>query len=190
MGIRKKTRAVVTFVAAVATLALMTAAATPGASAAIRRTPANDDVASATVISRPSGSISGSNVGATFEVDEPDIEGDDELPTVWYRYTAPADGVFVVDTCRRFTFDTMLKAIEFTTATVGFGAGYAELEENDDWDDDDPPIDLRRCNGYSSSIHVDVTAGDTYHIGVTGYDGQEGRFVLSWRFTPDRSTIA
>ena len=55
-------------------------------------TPENDDFADATAISGASGSIEGTNVGATREENDPlaDFSGYDN--TVWWKWTADADG--------------------------------------------------------------------------------------------------
>ena len=60
--------------------------------------PTNDDFASATVISGSSGQTSGTNVEATKEVGEPDHAGNAGGASVWYSWTASADGMVYVDT--------------------------------------------------------------------------------------------
>lgn len=177
----RRSRRLVTTATVAAALATMFTTAIPASS--VTRAPSNDDVASATTLTRYSGSIGGTNVGATSEVADEGLPYYLNLPSVWYRWSAPSDGVVVFETCRRYEFDTMLAAIEFTTPTIAFASGFTQLEDNDDWDDDEPPLDPRRCSGTASAIHLEVTGGDTYYIGVTGYNYREGRFVLSWRFT-------
>src|SRR5689334_10602062 len=54
--------------------------------------PANDDFANAEELgSDASGCASGDNTGATLETDEPQVASGDS-PSVWYAWTAPADG--------------------------------------------------------------------------------------------------
>lgn len=186
MGTTKRTRAI----AVVGALAIMALSVMPGASAATRRPPANDNVASASTISRGAGSVAGSNVGATFETGEPSYRAFAGIPTVWYVWTAPADGRLVLDTCRRFTFDTMLLIGRFTSDTIAFPSGFIEIADNDDWDDAEFLIgDPRRCSGVASLLVIEVSGGQAYHVGVGGFDGRTGSFVLSWRFTPANQFI-
>ena len=64
--------------------------------------PPNDDFATAQQISGVSGSVSGTNVGATIESGEPNIQ-DGEGASVWYKWTAPAAGEAVqFNTCSAF----------------------------------------------------------------------------------------
>lgn len=59
--------------------------------------PANDDFANATIISGPSGSASSVNtVLATKETGEPNVFGGHQA-TVWWKWTAPADGWIVFE---------------------------------------------------------------------------------------------
>jgi len=73
--------------------------------------PANDNFASATVISGATVSVNGSNATATREGTDPltiDYQGsttDTGIPTVWYRWTAPSSGQFVINTAGS-SFDT------------------------------------------------------------------------------------
>src|SRR3974390_2438119 len=46
--------------------------------------PVNDNFANATAITGPSGSVSGSNVGATVEPGEPSLTGNPGGQSVWY----------------------------------------------------------------------------------------------------------
>jgi len=54
--------------------------------------PANDDFASAQVLSGPTGVAAGSNLDATQEEGEPDHASQAPGHSVWYRWTAPASG--------------------------------------------------------------------------------------------------
>jgi len=54
--------------------------------------PANDNFANAFAISGASGSTNGSNVGASAEAGEPNLFGVAVGESVWYAWTAPADG--------------------------------------------------------------------------------------------------
>jgi hypothetical protein len=61
--------------------------------------PANDNFASAQVISGTSGSVSGTNVGATVEPGEPTIQDNRGGASVWYKWVVPATGTYQFDTC-------------------------------------------------------------------------------------------
>ena len=54
--------------------------------------PANDDFADATVLSGASGSIEADLLAATFEPGEPAPDGERPSASVWFRWTAPAQG--------------------------------------------------------------------------------------------------
>ena len=56
------------------------------------RAPANDAFADAVVLSGSSASAEGTVTAASREPDEPSHSGDYEAGTVWYRWTAPANG--------------------------------------------------------------------------------------------------
>lgn len=129
--------------------------------------PANDAFAAATTITGSSGSISGTNVGATEEAGEPDhadIPGD---ASVWYRWTAPSSGRVLLDTCSGTDFDTLLAV--YTGTTVG---GLAPVASADDG-----------C-GSTSRLLFTVTADTTYQIAIDGanrgWGTATGQFTLSW----------
>lgn len=62
--------------------------------------PANDNFAKAQVISGTSGSVGGTNVGATVEANEPNIQDNRGGASVWYKWVAPAgNGTYQFDTC-------------------------------------------------------------------------------------------
>lgn len=63
------------------------------------KAPANDNFASAQVISGASGSVVGTNAGATVEAGETTIQDVRGGASVWYKWTAPADGAYQFDTC-------------------------------------------------------------------------------------------
>src|SRR5579862_5114176 len=70
------------------------------AAAAVRAQPTNDNFTNATVISGLTGTINGSNVGATSEPGEPDHDGNPGGPyaSIWYQWTAPRDGTMNFNT--------------------------------------------------------------------------------------------
>jgi hypothetical protein len=130
--------------------------------------PANDAVAAAEVIVGESGRLTATNVEATNEPREPNHEG---ARSLWYRWTAPAGGQYLFETCSVVgapptTFDTIVAVF-----------------------DGPSPEQLRRialsddaCGEDQSRVAFQAAAGATYHIAVAGYDNSEsGQFTLSWR---------
>jgi hypothetical protein len=79
-------------------------------------------------------------------------------PDVFYSFTAPCSGTLAVNTCGS-SYDTVLSVL-----TTCYGS---ELACNDD------------CCGYQSCLTVPVSAGQTYVIRVSGYNGATGDFVLN-----------
>jgi hypothetical protein len=148
--------------AAVAAL-LSLAVALPAATAA---PPANDAFASAQPIEGTSGVVSGSNVEATRESDEPRHAGNAGGRSVWYRWTAPATTEFAFDTCGS-GFDTLLAVYTGTAVDA-----LSPVAANDD-----------AC-AEQSIVLVRATAGVVYSIALDGYREDEaaetGRFTLRW----------
>jgi hypothetical protein len=132
---------------------------TGGFTLALQLGPANDDFADAVELTGDTGSIDGTNVGASSEAGEPEYLGN----SVWYRWTAPSSGWATFETCGGGGFDTVL--------TVFTGSQLAGLQEIA-WSDDG-------C-GYSSRATFEVTAGVIYSIALSGYAGAEGEFQLAW----------
>src|SRR5688500_18275057 len=102
MHIRRGLGAALAVVLAVAPLAFVTTAGAGAAPAdlddgSVRRPP-NDDFAAAITL-EAGRTFTGTARDATTEADDPATEcgAYDDAPTVWYRYTAPADGVFSVE---------------------------------------------------------------------------------------------
>jgi hypothetical protein len=129
--------------------------------------PVNDDFINATVISGATGRVTGSNVNAVREANDPPSSRDPlGNVAVWWRWTAPESGSFVFDTSGS-SFDTVLSI--FTGSRLGAN-DFAVLATNDD------------ASGLGTRSRVTITArsGTTYHIAVGGYDGATGSIVLNW----------
>jgi calcineurin-like phosphoesterase family protein/PASTA domain-containing protein/Big-like domain-containing protein len=125
--------------------------------------PAHDDFASPRVLSGPSGSLDGSNVGATNEPDERDA-GYRGGHSVWYRFDAPANG----------TLDVTVSG-EFRPLLAAWDSDpYGPYRRASDLD----PAGTRKAH-----IALTTVSGGTYRIGVDGYGGAEGAFTLEWRWT-------
>ena len=132
-----------------------------------------------------SGSLTGSNSGATAQTGEPTPDGNtafQPLNTMWYSWTAPSNGILVVQTCGSTvtSFDTVLGL--FTGAAVN---ALTQIAANDD---------TANCSvatqvSYGSSITQTVTSGTTYRVQVDGYGSATGTFNLQYAFTASQPII-
>jgi hypothetical protein len=132
--------------------------------------PANDNFASAQAIAGCTGSIVGTNVGATKETGEPshDPGGSTGGGSVWYLWTAPTSGSVTINTTGNATnYDTVL-AVYTGSAVNALGTAVARN------DDVDPGVVT------SSTVTFNATAGTVYKIAVDGWGGETGNFALNW----------
>ena len=135
--------------------------AAPGSSFAAA--PANDNVANAIVISGRSGSVTGSNIGATDEPGEP-VTGYNTTISVWWMWTPTVSETIFLDTGGS-SFDTILAV--FTAA----GRSASTMTAiNDD-----------AGQNYTSSLSFQAISGTTYYIAAYGYAGSAGSIILNWR---------
>jgi hypothetical protein len=152
--------------------------------------PSNDDFANPLTLT-VGDAISGTNVDATSQADEPNPEGNNGSPytiyitendcttlteapkcgnSVWYSFQAPETTNYTIATCDRGTdFDSVLGV--YTGDTIGAAT---QVGANDDGDG--------VCQGgdseVGSSVAFDATAGTTYHVQVAGYGADQGSFYL------------
>src|SRR4051794_13084368 len=129
-----------------------------------RMTPANDAFAAAERLLDRSGRIAGTTVGATKEAGEPAHAGDAGGRSVWYVWTAGADGDVTVDTSGS-SFDTLLGV--YTGSTP---AALTRVAASDDAD-----------GLQTSHVRFHATGGTTYELAVDGKAGAAGRLFLQWR---------
>jgi hypothetical protein len=139
--------------------------------------PANDNFVDAQVVSGPSGSATGTNVGATKEPGEPTPTAFTGGASIWYRYTPDATGALSFDTCGT-PFDTMLGVYTGTSVDALTLVG----------DDDES------CGSGTSSVTVPVTAGVDYSIEVDGWDQfigdpLQGPVSVHWSLVPDAPSV-
>lgn len=133
--------------------------------------PPNDNFANAEVISGCSGSVNGTNVGATKEAGEPNHldDGFGGTHSVWYRWQAPVTASVNMTTAGS-NYDTAL-AVYTGTAVNGLSA----IVKNDDVN---PGI------VQTSTVTFNATAGTIYRIAVDGFDGGDGgdagSITLNW----------
>ena len=138
--------------------------------------PANDNFASAQTISGCSGSVNGTNIGATREDGEinhlsktadPDGGG---TRSIWYRWLAPSTSNVTITTAGS-TFDTVLGV--YTASSIGLLSSSVVAQDDD--------------GGASntSSVTFNASANTTYMIAVDGYNrgaagGDTGSITLNW----------
>jgi hypothetical protein len=124
--------------------------------------PPNDDFAAAQVLTGDTGQVEGTNEGASFELEEPDLGSG----SVWYRWTAPSTGPATFETCGS-SFGAFVSV--FTGSTLQdllwVAAGYEEC-------------------GASSRVHFDAVEGTVYQIAVSSWSEETGDVLLAWDRSP------
>ncbi len=125
--------------------------------------------------------VSGSNVGATREAGEPNIEGVSGGKSVWWTWTAPVAGRVTISTAGS-SFDTTLGVYRGSSVS-----GLTRVASNDDVNFD--------ASVFTSKVSFIAVVGQTYQIAVDGYDGDAGVIRLSLdqpagRSVPGNSTTA
>ena len=138
--------------------AALVAAALPAAAQAAP--PANDAFAAAQplTIDVP---VNGTVVDATAESGEPPHAGERRTRTVWYSYTPTADGAVTLDACNA-DFDDVI-ATYTGTALTALTAG--------------PSVD-DACNELGARVSLEVKAGVTTWISISGVEEAAGTFTL------------
>ena len=151
-------------------LVLIAGLAVPGS--ALAAPPQNNAFAAAEELSGGTDSTSGLNLEATKENGEPNHADNAGGASVWYRWTAPADGRATVSTCGS-EFDTLLAA--YTGLAVD---NLTKVASNDN-----------AC-GTRSSISFVAEEGVIYRIAVDGANGATGGFTLQLRLAPLNDNFA
>jgi M6 family metalloprotease-like protein len=132
---------------------------------------ANDAFTSATLLDGTDGLIEGGNSGATKQPGEPAVAGDPGGASIWYRFTAPADGELSLST-RGSQFDTLLGVYRGTSISA-----LTKVAENDN-----------SGTGTSSAVTATVERGKTYRIAIDGrlldVGSDQGLSVLIYSFGP------
>jgi len=131
----------------------------------VRLPPANDNFASRTAIASVPSSLTGSNLGATKETGEPNHAGYTGGKSVWWSWTATANGTGTVSTVGS-NFDTILAVYTGTTL-----AGLTRVASDDD-----------SGGSLTSLVSFAVTTGTTYQIAVDGYGASSGNITLNTSF--------
>src|SRR6185295_17615385 len=117
--------------------------------------PPNDNFASAQVINGCSGTVTGTNVGATHETNEPNHSPDDGggSRSVWYQWQSPSTGSVTITTAGS-GFDTVLGV--YTGNSVGSLLEIGGNSKSDDVSQTDK----------TSSVTFNAFAGTPYRIAV------------------------
>ena len=137
--------------------------------------PANDNFSNAFTLVGDSISVTGSNIDATGEFGEPNHAGvnfdDFDVNSVWWTWTAPENGLAVIDTIGS-SYDTSLAVY------TGFQLNnLLELDSNDD------------TFGLQSQVSFAAIAGETYQIAVDGFSDSQGDIVLNLDLTIPTSDL-
>ncbi|CEN56265.1 IPTL-CTERM sorting domain-containing protein [Candidatus Methylopumilus turicensis] len=137
---------------------------------ALASLPTNNNFASASALSNTnnSGSVSSSSILSTKETGEPNHAGNTGGQSVWWKWTAPANGQLSLDT-HDSNYDTLLAVYRGTTVNAlsnvvandndGFGVG-------------------------NSSVLLQAQAGQEYKIALDGRNGAAGFVQLNWKLNP------
>ncbi len=126
--------------------------------------PTNDAFSQAQILPGSSGLIMGRNTNATAELNEPMHAGSVASRSVWYRWTAPSDGLYSFTTSGS-TFDTVMAI--YTGSSVG---SLTQIAANDNTTSFDQ----------TSKINFRATAGTVYSIAVDGKNGATGSIQLGY----------
>jgi len=143
------------------TLSVAITAATP---------PANDNFADRIAIAQP-GTVTGTNVGATAEANEPAVLGRNDRRSVWWSFTPAANGALSIDTFGS-GFDTVLAVF-----TGGSLDALAMIAENDN-----------AAGSEQSRVAFQASAGTVYQIFVADSDSATGDITLNVALEPDQQT--
>ncbi len=126
--------------------------------------PANDNFANAVTLSSLA-AVTGTTVAATHESGEPNHASSGAAASIWYSWTAPADGTLALST-QGSGYDTLLAA--YTGSAV---SGLTQRAANDN-----------AGGGLWSQVRFSVTTGTVYRIAVDGYRGATGATRLAGTF--------
>lgn len=139
--------------------------------------PPNDDFSGAETLEGPKGSVDGKSFGATKEPGEPAHAGEEGGASIWYRWTAPRDGLLALDARRSYVWDSTRRHY-FVVLAVYEGDSLVTLTPTAGTDD-----------GYAEVLHVPVVGGTTYQIAVDGWRSSfgdrvyQGNVRLSWELS-------
>lgn len=123
---------------------------------------ANDDFANAVALPAAGFKVTGTTVGASHEIGEPDHAGASSTASVWYSWT-PATNVTAGFSLFGSDFDTVMAVYTGTSVST-----LTEIVHNDD------------TFGNTSYVQFAATGGTKYFIAVDGFSNGAGNFVLTY----------
>jgi hypothetical protein len=133
---------------------------------ALQPPPANDNFAAATVLTGTSATVSSAtNISASVESGEPSHAGRASGHSVWWTWTAPAAGHFVVAASGYFNKLLGIYTGDSVAALTEVACGYGS-------------------SGNLAQAGFDATAGTVYHFAVDGESGAAGSFALELKLPP------
>lgn len=115
------------------------------------------------------GRVTGSNIGATLELREPQHGGKPGGHSVWISWQAPSDGILTLDTAGS-DFDTLLGVYNLEAGDKPPMERLKEVARGDD-----------NGNSRAALVEFGVRAGRTYEIAVDGFAGATGSIRLDWK---------
>lgn len=121
--------------------------------------PPNDNFANAQILSGSSGTATTTNTAATKESGEPNHDNNLGGKSIWFQWTAPANGAWTFRTAGS-SFDTIMALYTGSTLT-----NLTLVAANDD-----------SSTGITSSITVLATNGTIYRLVVDGYNFDDANF--------------
>lgn len=130
-----------------------------------------DAFAGRQLLPEASGSLAGSNIGATREAGEPEHADKAGGSSVWVSWLAPTNGIATFRTAGS-SFDTLLAAYYIRDSDAPTLDNLREAASNDDDSGTEP----------ASYIQFAAKAGRRYEIAVDGYRGATGAVALAWSF--------
>lgn len=119
--------------------------------------PVNDNFANAQVFSGMSGQVTGTNVASTVEAGEPTHALNRGGGSVWYKYTAPGNGVLRMNTMGS-GFNTLLAVYQGTAMN-----NLKLVAANDDWREN-------ALFATASIVRIGAQTGDVFYIAVDGFN--------------------
>ena len=125
----------------------------------------NDAFSTPRILTSDSGTIPSRNSNASAESGEPAHAGSMASRSMWFEYTASANGQMNIDTAGS-TFDTVLAVYTGNALNA-----LTLVASNDDI-----------STGLTSAVSFAVTTGTRYLIAVDGWNGTSGNFNLNWSF--------
>lgn len=133
----------------------------------VNQAPANDNLASAQLLSGKSGAVIGDNRGATSEIGEINHTYSDPDGSVWYRWAPPESGIAVVKTCDAGAPWWAYNKEVFVYSYPGSNPTYANL------------VRVAPVESYGlCTAAFSATAGTNYRIVVDGQRRIRGPFEL------------